>query len=221
MKGNSRPARLECPGCGGFSFSAGPDGRLVCDYCQAVCALAGPVCPECGAAYEPGARYCPTCGADLVRECRACGAQNPPSARRCTACGQDLNVLDALFARATGETAHWLRQTREEATAVKAQQEAASQARLAEMWAAEQRRREELAQAQAERDRQMRILWGVAAVLFFIVAVIIIVAAVLNNLSPAPFSCDGWTSGFSQSPGSSEASAALTALNLSLYSCYP
>jgi predicted amidophosphoribosyltransferase len=184
MKENSRPARLECPGCGSSSFGAGPDGRLVCDYCQAVHEMAGPVCPECGAAYEPGTHYCPACGAGLLRECRACGAQNPLTARRCTACGQDLDVLNALFARATGETAHWLHQTREEATAVKARQEAASQARLTEMWAAEQRRREELAQARAERDRQMRILWGVVAVLFFIVAVIVIVATILNGQSP-------------------------------------
>jgi t-SNARE complex subunit (syntaxin) len=92
--------------------------------------------------------------------------------------------LDALFARATGETAHWLRQTREEATTLKSRQEAASQARLAEMWDAEQHRREELRQARAERDRQIRIMWGIVAVLFLIVVTVVIVAAILNSRSP-------------------------------------
>lgn len=96
-------------------------------------------------------------------------------------------MLDAVFARATGGPAHWLRQTREEAAAIKAHEEAASQARLAEMWAAEQRRLEELAQAQAERDRQTRILWSAVVALFFTVVVIIVIAIVLNR-SPHPYS---------------------------------
>lgn len=99
-------------------------------------------------------------------------------------CGYHLEVLDAVFARATGAPARWLRQTREEAAAIKAREEEASQKRLAEMWAIEQRRRGELAQAQAERDRQMRILWVAVAVLFFIVAAIVIIATILNGQNP-------------------------------------
>jgi len=94
-------------------------------------------------------------------------------------------VLDAVFARATGGPAYWLRQTRAEAAAIKAHEEEASQARLAEMWAAEQRRLAELAQAQAERDRQVRILWRAVVAFFFIVVAIIIVAALLNQ-NPHP-----------------------------------
>ncbi len=155
-----RSDQPECPGCGSSSFSVGADGRLVCDYCQTAYALPGPVCP-------------------------VCGAQNPPAVHRCIACGHDLGMLDAVFARATGGSTHWLRQTREEAAAVKAQEEAASQKRLAEMWAIEQRRREELARAQAERDRQMRILWYAVVVFFCIVVAIVIIVALLK--SPHPY----------------------------------
>ncbi len=154
--------RLECPGCGSFSFSVEPDGRLVCDYCQTAYTLPGQVCP-------------------------VCGAQNPSAAHQCIACGHNLGVLDAVFTRATGEPAYWLHQTRTEAAAVKAQEEAASQKRLAEMWAIERRRREELAQAQAERDRQARILWGIVVAFFFIVALVVIIVAVLTNAGPHPY----------------------------------
>jgi hypothetical protein len=76
-------------------------------------------------------------------ECSGCGSLSFSDAPQCTECGRDLGVLDAMFARATGGPAYWLRQTREEAAAIKAREEEASQARLAEMWAAEQRRLED------------------------------------------------------------------------------
>ncbi|MEA3340897.1 MAG: zinc ribbon domain-containing protein [Chloroflexota bacterium] len=184
---NSPPARLECPGCGSSSFTAGPDDSLVCNYCHAAYVLPGYTCDECGTVYDPGARYCPSCGADLVRECPACGADNPPSTHRCQACGQELDMLEALFARATGTTADWLQQQRDAAPAIKAQEEAASQTRLAKMWAAEERRREELARAQTERDRQQKIIVTITiAIVALLVIAAIIVVAITTSGAPSP-----------------------------------
>jgi predicted amidophosphoribosyltransferase len=182
MENNLRPMRLECPGCGGSSFTTGPDNSLTCDYCHAVYVASGRLCPDCGAMHDASVHYCPSCGADLVRECRACGAQNPPAARKCTACGQDLGMLETLFTRVTGDVADWLREQRDQAPALKAQQEAASQARLAAMWAAEARRQEALAEAQAERDRQQRVMWIVAVVVLVIFAICILLAIVVNSV---------------------------------------
>lgn len=187
MEEHKLPARLECQSCGSSSFAAGPDDRFVCNYCHAAYVLPGRTCPDCGTVYAPGARYCPSCGADLVRECPACGADNPHSARRCTACGQELEILEALFARATVATADWLQQQRDEAPAIKAQQAAASQARLAKMWATEEHRREELARAQAERDRQQEIIVTATVVIvtLLIIATLIIVALTVSR-TPSP-----------------------------------
>lgn len=184
MKEISAPASLECPGCGSTSFTPSPDGSLICDYCHSVYVPPERACPVCGAACEPGARYCPSCGVDLARECPACGAPNPLLARKCLACGQELEILDALFDRVTGTRADWLRQVREEAPAIKAQEEAASRARLAEMWAADERRREALARAQAERERQERIL--VVVTLVIVALVIIVVLATWAIVSGRP-----------------------------------
>jgi ribosomal protein L40E len=141
-------------------------------------------CPFCGAVHEPGARTCPSCDADLFRECPTCGASNPVIARQCLTCGQEMEILEALFARVTGTRAEWLRQVREEAPAVKAQEEAASQARLAEMWAAEKRRREDMARVRAERDRQQRILVTVTVAVVVVVVVVILVALAIATLRP-------------------------------------
>lgn len=185
MKETPDRASLRCPGCGSASFTASPDGSPICDYCYAAYVPPGRACPVCGATYEPGARRCPSCGIELVHECPSCGAPNPLLGRKCLACGQELEILESLFARVTGASADWLRRVHEEAPAIKAQEEAASRARLAEMWAAEARRREVLAQVQAERERQERILATVAvATVVVIIAMLVILAMVTG--SPAP-----------------------------------
>ncbi len=144
-------------------------------------------CYFCGAVYEPDALHCSSCGADLVRECPACGAPNPLVARKCLVCGQEMEILESLFSRVTGTRTDWLRQVREEAPGVKAQQEAASQVRLAEMWSAEVRRREDLARAQAERDRQQRIIITVTVAIVAIVIVVVLVAlAITMSLTQSP-----------------------------------
>jgi len=89
-------------------------------------------------------------------------------------------MLEALFARATSATADWLQQQRDKAPAIKAQQEAESQARLAKMWAVEECRREELVRAQSERDRQQEIIVTATVV---IVAVLVIAALVVVALT--------------------------------------
>ena len=147
MQDQPIPARLECPGCGGSSFTAGPDDSFTCNSCHAVYIL-----PE------------------RERQTR----------------GQEPGMLDALFVRATTATTDWLQQQRDEAPAIKAQQEAASQARLAEMWAADERRREGLARAQAEHDRRQKIIVAttVALVAVFVIAAIVLAAFAASRTSP-------------------------------------
>ncbi len=186
MKEHPHPERLKCPCCGSVSFTASPDGSLVYDYCHTAYAPPERACPVCGAAYEPGAHRCPSCGAELVRECPACGAPNPLLARKCLACGQRLEILEALFDRVTGTRADWLRQVGEEAPAIKVQEEAASQTRLAEMWSSEARRRETLAQAQVEQKRQERFIVAVAIAVAVIIIIAVLVALAIMPRGPAP-----------------------------------
>lgn len=96
-------------------------------------------------------------------------------------------MLDVLFARASMQRADWLREVREEASTVKAQQEAASEAQLAEMWAVERQRRRALAEAQAERDREHRIMFTVLGVVIAIIVIGVLVAVAISlSQPPAP-----------------------------------
>ena len=51
--------------------------------------MAGPVCPNCGAAVSTGARFCHTCGRPIPagRTCANCGASLSETAQFCSACG--------------------------------------------------------------------------------------------------------------------------------------
>ncbi len=116
-----------------------------------------------------------------TRDCLSCGHVNPADASHCEACGQELGVLGTLFERVTGSRSDWLQELREQAPTLKAQQEAVSQAQMAEMLAAEERRYAALAQARAERDRQQRILVGVTAAVCILLILIVIAVAVLGG----------------------------------------
>jgi hypothetical protein len=98
-----------------------------------------------------------------------------------------MAILDTLFARVTGSRADRLRDLREEATRVKAQQEAGSQVRLADMWAAEARYREALAQSRSERERQQRIIVTVTiCIVAVVVLAILITLAVTMSQGTSP-----------------------------------
>jgi ribosomal protein L40E len=143
-------------------------------------------CSECGAVHSADARRCVSCGAPLVQECPACGAENPLGAARCQTCGQALELVDELFARITSSRAGWLSDVRQEAGGMKAEAEAASQARLEAMWAEEAERQEELAAARAERERQQRILVMVAVGVAVVVVLAVLVTLLLTAGNPGP-----------------------------------
>ena len=95
-----------------------------------------------------------------------------------------MGILGSLFSRITGTRGDWLGQARESASTIKAQQEATSKAQLTEMWAIERRRREDLARAQAERDRQQRIIFTVLGIIVAIIIVGTLIAMAISLTQP-------------------------------------
>jgi hypothetical protein len=66
--------------------------------------------------------------------------------------------VDAVLDRLTKSTPDQLRRVRQAGATIKAKEELASEARLAKMWAEEERRLEEVAQERAESDWPLRWL---------------------------------------------------------------
>ncbi len=186
MKDHSVPL-IRCLRCGSSSFNADPSGVPICDYCGTAYAPADPRCPRCGAAYDPGDRRCLSCGAVLARDCPVCGTINPLEACQCVVCGQTLDATDALFARLSTRTTDQLQRLRETGAQIKAQEERASKARLAKMWAEEDRLRKEQVRARAERERQERVIITIAVGLVTVaVTVAVIIAILATRSNPHP-----------------------------------
>ncbi len=184
---NAQPTQLECPSCGSVALSPDLDGKLVCDFCHTVYVVSDNTCPECGTAHPPNAQYCPTCGANLTIECRQCGALNPLTVQKCTQCGQDVDMLGMLFTRTTRKRADWLREVRQDATKIKARQEAVAETQRARMWEIERRRRVKLRESQDKRDRQQRIMFTILGVIIALIVVgICVTLAISFTQTPSP-----------------------------------
>lgn len=158
---------------------AGPGGLPICEYCHAAYLPPRCQCQRCGSIYETAVRRCPSCGAELVSECPACGTLNPLSTRRCLVCGETWDAVDAILDRLTRSTPDQLRRVRQAGATIKAEEEVASKARLARMWAEEERRLEEQAQARAERARRERLDVALAVGVGAFVVVIAVIAAII------------------------------------------
>lgn len=166
---------LSCPNCGAPRLEMAADDRVVCGYCGNVFAESGAFCPHCQHINPEGAQHCQNCGEALIRTCQKCEHKNWIGAEYCANCGQPLDILEFVSQRHKQSVAERLDQARGTANALKAEEEAASQRRLQELWEIERRRQREVAEAaarQAARDRQT-IQMIVVGVIVFGVALVI------------------------------------------------
>lgn len=154
---------LSCPNCGAPGLEATqPNGVVVCNSCgNRFTADDSVACAHCETVNEPEAEYCGSCGERLKRTCAACGAENWAGAEHCTQCGRGLDALEHIAERNAKGFRETLAERRRTASTVKAEEEEASQRRLAEMWQVEQRRQEGLAreveQQKSEQNTMARI----------------------------------------------------------------
>ena len=146
-------------------------------------------CSECSASYPPDARFCPSCGVEVGIQCPQCGSLDGARAQTGQSCADPLEIVDPLLGRMASGQHGWLANIQHDASDTKEEEEKASQVRLSAMWEIEDQRLNELAQAQAERDRQQRILvWGsvILAAVFLISLLIVLSIAAARSPRPLP-----------------------------------
>ncbi len=143
---------VKCPKCGAVLPPLRPDGTLSCANCGATFRVKGQTCPECGAV-------------------------NMPDAAKCQSCGRPLNVVDHVIQSRAVSHAERLRQTQEQATALKEEAERASDTRMRQMWDQEEARRRSVAAARAQQHKQERTILTVAIVAVVVIG--LVVAAIL------------------------------------------
>jgi uncharacterized membrane protein YvbJ len=153
------------------------DGQLLCLYCGSFFGEVTRICPNCGHYNEEGIRHCSQCGTRIIRDCPVCGADNWVLAEHCGQCGRNIDMISQMARRWQLSTQQRLNEQRAAVTAIKKEQERASQERMAALMEAERIRQEAIALAretQRQRDRQMYVWGAVALGVFLIVAVLIL-----------------------------------------------
>lgn len=173
---------FECPNCGASEMVQDENRRLVCTFCDTSFGEVICICPECGYYDETGAWHCPQCGGQVVRDCPDCGAGNWIVASHCEQCGRSLDLIERIARRWQETTQDRLYAQMKGMAALKAEEERASQERMAVFMDAERARQEALAQARAsQRERDRQIYWlmiGAFVVLILVVGLILLLMSV-------------------------------------------
>jgi hypothetical protein len=166
---------ISCPNCL-LPIDIRKHGRHVqCDACGSQFILEEHICPDCQTYHEDNTSFCTQCGQALTRLCHRCHTSNWPGDEYCRQCGNALDIFDLLRLHTNQGTVERLQQQMESAGQLKAQEEEASQKRMAELVAIEEARQAQLRRRQKKQKAQERkmLIVTFGSVAFFILIVIL------------------------------------------------
>jgi len=173
---------VECPSCGApvanlpHPSAAGTPGEALfhCRFCGTQVDLNRALCPHCALLNRERERSCGRCGSQIVRVCPFCKQENWAGNESCIQCGRTLDLLEIMIQPASRDTRARLEAQRRQARLLKAQEEHASEARLARLWEMEHQRVEGIARDTGEKQRRERlVLAGIVLVIAFTVLLVI------------------------------------------------
>ena len=171
---------LTCPACQHGQLLDTGEGALVCLACGARFAAAHWSCPFCQAENELDAPACQRCGRALRQVCPRCQTINPVKAAACLACGLAFDTMGHIAAREELRYMDRFTHRAADISGVKAAEQAQSQQRMDQMWAADQQRRAALVKNKQAQRRQERQLMSAALIGLALALIAVIVIAVLS-----------------------------------------
>ncbi|HOT91373.1 MAG TPA: hypothetical protein PLJ78_06515 [Anaerolineae bacterium] len=171
--------QIACPNCHASLdlHRKSADGTYVhCEACGSEFMLKGHLCPYCGTYHEQEVGFCHQCGAGLMRRCPKCDTVNWIGNEYCTHCGTSLDILELIVQRYIQDVEDHLYVRMDEAERLKAEEMAASQARMERMLAEEREFQAAIHQRLLEQKLQeqkiLKIALSVAAVLFVVFVIV-------------------------------------------------
>ena len=172
---------FECSNCGASEMEPAENGQLLCLFCGTAFGEVTRICPQCGHYNEEGDRHCARCGSAIVRDCTACGADNWVLAEHCVQCGRNLDLIDQMARRWQQTTQERLYERQEGMAALKAEEERASQERMAALLEAERIRQEAVALARASQRQRDRQIYTYSAIALFVFAIVVVLLILLTS----------------------------------------
>jgi predicted amidophosphoribosyltransferase len=160
---------MRCPVCGESIALSDTPTRVRCPGCETQLSLRDRLCPHCGTYQSQPESACQRCGLSMRVRCPHCESDNWQGDDLCQICGTPLDTLSQITKRVS--TSERLRTQMAAAQHVKAEADAAAEARMQRMLAEERAFREELQwrkAAQQEHERKMlTIVLVVSGILIF------------------------------------------------------
>ena len=177
--------RISCPSCGSGSFDHDPEGNLICKSCGAK--FASPrdeiQCNTCGSLNPSQAERCMKCGSRLGRQCQVCRHINPPNSDHCEKCATPLDTLSSIVSRMRESSDGAVVDRMERLASSKTEDARFLAEHRARLDAEEHSRLQQLAekQAQHQKEQQRLVLISLIVVgsILFIIALGVILTSVL------------------------------------------
>ena len=168
---NSILTEIACPNCLAPINLDGHGSSVTCDACQSKFVLEGHLCSHCSAYYKDGVAVCGRCGTPMTRHCRKCHTDNWAGDEYCKKCGSAMDLLDIATHSHQELTAHHQAERMSQIRHIRAQGEASSQKRMADLRQSELDR---IAQLQERRNKKRR-----KDILNFVVIGIVLIIVVM------------------------------------------
>jgi hypothetical protein len=171
--------QFSCPSCNSEISLEQGIGEVLCKVCGAISELRGHLCPVCLAYQQHEGTLCISCGAPLTRTCQNCFTANWSGAESCNVCGDAIDIIAIIGYKGKLATARRLNKQMDQAQAIKAAEELASNKRMTEMLAIEEARQAQIRQRMAKQKSQERklliiVFGGVALFFLFLIAYTIV-----------------------------------------------
>jgi hypothetical protein len=172
---------FSCPNCGGPVPHDPVTESVRCQYCGTLLNLHRSLCPDCGIINQENERFCGQCGAALVRKCPVCNHENWAGNEHCTQCGGTLDLLEIMTHSRVRDTRVRLETQQRQARAIKQQETAQAEARMAYYQELDRQRLDEIADRYTKRRQRERRIAAAVLIIAVLIVFIIIVLALLGN----------------------------------------
>lgn len=175
---------INCPSCNSIiRFSDDVDQLLSCSVCGSEHPMNNHLCPHCLSYHLESSGNCIHCGSSLSRICFSCQTTNWSGAEYCRNCGKPTDIFVSLNVTAQQATVERLSNQMERASELKKEEEFSSKQRMAELFAIEEARQEEIRQRLSKQKQQetqlLMIVFG-SVLVFLLVLIIVAIVSSLN-----------------------------------------
>ena len=157
---------ISCPNClAPIDFQHHSNNMISCGSCRSNFILEGHLCPNCASYYKDEVDNCGRCGTAMSRTCGKCHTSNWAGDEFCKSCGVSMDLISVTIQQFHEQSKQHRRARMAQMGEMRAQEEALSKKRMADLRQAELERQADIrARKQARKKQDLIVLCGIVSV---------------------------------------------------------